>query len=88
MDMNHLFINQLNHFVMEKLARFGVLVVLYAFSFIVVYTILPSIVWVFGGPFKEVAQSAPYAVFGIIFINFFLGYIFSECFDTNFKSKR
>jgi hypothetical protein len=73
---------------MEKLARFGVLVVLYAFSFIVVYTILPSIVWVFGGSFTDVAQSVPYVVFGIIFINFFLGYIFSECFDTNFKSKR
>jgi hypothetical protein len=30
----------------------------------------------------------PYALFGIMFINLFLGFIFSECFDTNFKSNR
>jgi len=73
---------------MEKLARFGVLVVLYALSFVFVYTILPSVVWLFGGSFLEVAQSAPYVAFSVIFINFFLGFIFSECFDTQFKSKR
>jgi len=73
---------------MEKLARFGILVILYIVCFVIVYTILPSIVWLFGGSFKEVAQSAPYAAFGIMFINLFLGVIFSECFDGNFKSKK
>jgi hypothetical protein len=73
---------------MEKLARFGILVLLYILSFIIVYSILPSVVWVFGGSFREVVQSAPYAAFGIMFINVFLGFIFSECFDTNFRSKR
>jgi hypothetical protein len=73
---------------MEKLARFGVLVILYALSFIVIYTILPFIVWVFGGSFKAVAQSVPYAMVGTICINAFLGFVFSECFDTNFNTKR
>jgi hypothetical protein len=73
---------------MEKLARFGILVLLYVLSFVIVYTILPSVVWIFGGSFRDVAQSVPYALFGIMFINLFLGVIFSECFDTNFKSKR
>ena len=72
---------------MEKLARFGILVLLYALSFLFVYTILPSIVWLFGGSFLDVAQSAPYVAFSAMFINLFLGFIFSECFDTNFKSK-
>lgn len=73
---------------MEKLFRFSVLFVLYIVAFIVVYSSLPAIVWVFGGSFKEVAQSVPYAVFGILFINLCLGIVFSECFDNNFKSKR
>jgi hypothetical protein len=73
---------------MEKLARFGILVLLYVLSFVIVYTILPSVVWIFGGSFRDVAQSVPYVVFAIIFINAFLGFIFAECFDTEFKSKR
>lgn len=73
---------------MEKLARFGILVLLYVLSFVIVYTILPSVVWVFGGSFIDVAQSVPYVLFGVMFINVFLGFIFSECFDTQFKSKR
>ena len=73
---------------MEKLARFGILVLLYIVCFVIVYTILPSLVWLFGGSFKEVAQSAPYVAFSVMFINLFLGVIFSECFDGNFKSKR
>ena len=73
---------------MEKLARFGILVLLYVLSFVIVYTILPSVVWIFGGSFRDVAQSVPYVVFSIMFINLFLGFIFSECFDTEFKSKR
>jgi hypothetical protein len=73
---------------MEKLGRFGILLIIYALSFVFVYTILPSVVWVFGGSFLEVAQSASYAAFGIIAINVLLGFIFSECFDTSFRSKR
>ncbi len=86
--MNHLFINQLNHFVMEKLFRFFVLFILYSLLFVIIYSILPAIVWVFGGSFTDVAQSVPYVVFAIIFINVTLGVVFSECFDNDFKSKR
>ena len=73
---------------MEKLGRFAILTALYVLSFVIVYTIIPSIAWVFGGSFKELAQSPTYAACCIVFINMFLGVIFSECFDTKFKSKR
>ena len=73
---------------MEKLARFGILVALYVLSFVIAFAIIPSIAWIFGGSFREVAQSVPYVAFSIILINPLLGFLFSECFDTNFKSKR
>ena len=73
---------------MEKLFRFSVLFVLYVIAFIVVYSALPAIVWIFGGSFRDVAQSIPYVMFGIIFINVTLGVVFSDCFDNNFKSKK
>lgn len=73
---------------MEKLGRFAILFVLYVIAFIIVYSIIPSIVWVFGGSFTDVAQCAPYAAFCILFINISLAIVFSECFDTNFKSRR
>jgi hypothetical protein len=73
---------------MEKLARFGILLLLYVISFIVLFTIIPSITWLFGGSFRDVAHCAPYVGFTIVGYNCLLGAIFSECFDTNFKSKR
>lgn len=73
---------------MEKLARFGVLFIMYVLSFVVVYTIVPAVVWTFGGSFIEVAQSVPYATFATLFINISLCIIYGECFDTNFRSKK
>lgn len=72
---------------MKKLARFAILTGLYILSFIVVYTILPLIVWLFGGVFTDVSHSIPYVMFGTIFINVFLLFLFSECFDDNWRSK-
>jgi hypothetical protein len=73
---------------MEKLGRFAILTALYVLSFVIVFTIIPTIAWVFGGSFKFVAQSVPYVALSILFINLFLGVVFGECFDSNFKSKR
>ena len=73
---------------MEKLGRFAILLLLYVFSFVIAYSIIPSVVWIFGGSFLDVAQCAPYAAFCIMFINISLAIVFSECFDHNFKSKR
>lgn len=73
---------------MEKLARFGILLLLYIISYIVLFTIIPSIAWMFGGSFTDVAHCAPYVAFTIVGYNCLLGVIFSECFDTNFRSKR
>lgn len=73
---------------MEKLGRFSILLVIYVLAFVFLYTIIPSVVWLFGGSFRGVVQSAPYAAFGIIIYNSLLGVVFNECFDNNFKSKR
>ncbi len=73
---------------MEKLGRFSILLILYVIAFIVLFTIIPSITWIFGGSFLDVAHCAPYVAFCIVGYNCLLGTIFSHCFDENFKSKR
>lgn len=73
---------------MEKLGRFSILLIVYVIAFIILFTIIPFVTWVFGGSFTEVAHFAPYVAFTIVCYNCLLGFIFSECFDTNFKSKR
>lgn len=73
---------------MKKFARFIILSLLYVVTFILFYSAIPSIVWIFGGPFKEVAQSVPYVIFGGILIIVTLGVMFDQCFDSNFYPKR
>jgi hypothetical protein len=73
---------------MEKLGRFSILLLLYVILFIFLFTIIPSIAWIFGGSFRDVVHCAPYVAFAIVGYNCLLGAIFSNCFDTNFKSKR
>jgi hypothetical protein len=73
---------------MEKLARFSILVVLYVIMFIICYSIIPGIVWIFGGPFTYVAQSPVYVIVGNLLVHITLGLIFEKSFDSNFKSKK
>jgi hypothetical protein len=73
---------------MEKLGRFCILVVLYVILFIIGYSIIPGIAWIFGAPFTYVAQSPVYVIIGNILVHVTLGCLFESCFDTNFKSKR
>jgi hypothetical protein len=51
------------------------------------YSLLPFIVWVYGGSFLGVAQSAPYALFATIMIATGLGVVFHSSFDENFNTK-
>jgi hypothetical protein len=73
---------------MQKLARFVIVSLLFVATLILFYSFIPSIVWIFGGSFKEVSQSVPYVVFCMFLLLPTLGIIFSECFDSNFYPKR
>jgi hypothetical protein len=61
---------------------------LFVATLILFYSFIPFIVWIFGGSFKEVAQSVPYVVFCIFLLLPSLGIMFGECFDSNFYPKR
>jgi uncharacterized membrane protein len=71
----------------KKLARFLVMSVLYVFSFMLLYSLLPFMVWAFGGSFKDVAQSVPYALFGSIVLGIGLCVVFDSSFDQDFNAK-
>ena len=72
---------------MEKLARFIIVTLIFVFTLVLFYSILPSIVWIFGGSFKDVAQSPIYAAAFCLLAIPFQGFLFSECFDSNFRTK-
>jgi hypothetical protein len=72
---------------MKKIIRFIILAIVFALSFIVLYSLLPAIVWVFGGSFIAVSQNAAYAAVGGIIIIVALGVLFNETFDSNFQVK-
>jgi hypothetical protein len=70
---------------MNKFTRFVIAAILYIVCWIVMFLIIPSIVWIFGGSFLEVAQHPAYILFvGLILINVFLGCIFYDLFDKDF----
>ena len=72
---------------MEKLARFFILLIVFVITFLLMYSTLPLIVWLFGGEFLAVVQHPAYVMFAGITLLATLGIVFSECFDTNFYSK-
>jgi len=72
---------------MQKIARFSILCLLYVGFFIVGYAIIPSIVWLFGGNFRDVSMHPFYATIFTICWSVFLGIVFYESFDENFYSK-
>jgi hypothetical protein len=52
------------------------------------YSLIPSIVWIFGGSFTDVSQDGVYAAFCTMILIPALGFLFAECFDDNFYPKR
>lgn len=73
---------------MEKLQRFLILAIIYLLLWIVAYCIVPTIVFIFGGSFLDVAQHCVYVVMvGIIFLNIGLGILFFDCFTSEFYTK-
>ncbi len=72
---------------MLKLFRFLILLLAFVVVFCIFYSIIPTIVWIFGGSFKAVAQHPGYAYLGLFLVIPLTGVLFSECFDSNFKAK-
>lgn len=73
---------------MEKLLRSVIVILLFMVVLVLFYTILPSIVWVFGGSFKAVAQHPMYVIVFCIMVLPAQGFLFGECFDENFYNKK
>lgn len=72
---------------MEKLFRFFVVFIMYILMFLIMYITIPSIVWLFGGSFLEVAQHPAHVVLIGLSSLITSGVIIGECFDENFRSK-
>ncbi|MFO0089765.1 MAG: hypothetical protein ACK518_03085 [bacterium] len=72
---------------MKKLARFAILFIAFVGLFIIAFATIPSIVWIFGGSFKDVAHNEYYIMFGGLLIFAMIATVFSECFNSDFFSK-
>jgi ABC-type Na+ efflux pump permease subunit len=69
--------------------RFATCAILYILAWLLLFTLIPSIAWLFGGNFRAIAQHPAYVLYvGILFINIILCAIFSECFNGDFHSKK
>ena len=68
-----------------KLIRFFVVVIFTIILFCFLYCIVPSIIWLFGGNFLEVAQSPAHAVIGTIIYGVLTGGIINETVDEDFR---
>jgi len=72
---------------MQKIFRFLILAVIFSLSFVLLYSILPAIVWIFGGNFKDVSQHFAYVLIGGISIICGLACVFAESFTEDFCTK-
>lgn len=67
---------------MKKLSRFLILAAIFVATSAVFYSVIPAIVWIFGGEFRAVAQNPGYAIF-FLFIGLpCQSFLFSECIIT------
>jgi hypothetical protein len=72
---------------MKRISRFLILAVIFSLSFVLLYSIFPAIVWIFGGSFTAVSQHFAYCLFGGISIICGLACVFAESFNENFYTK-
>lgn len=72
---------------MKKLGRFALLAFFYVAMVISFYCVIPSITWLFGGSFLEVAQHPLHVLFIGFTTIIMVGVVFNECFDSDFYSK-
>jgi len=70
-----------------KLIRFFIITIIAIVLFCFLYCIVPTIVWLFGGNFLEVAQAPTHAVIGVIIYGAGTSCIINETVDENFFFK-
>lgn len=68
-----------------KLIRFFVVTLFTITLFCFLYCTIPSIIWLFGGNFLEIAQSPAYATIGSIIFGVLTGQIINETVDKDFR---
>lgn len=64
-----------------KLLRILILCILFVILYVIGLTIIPLIMWLFGGSFLEVIQHPGYVLIISFFLCFGIGCLFSECID-------
>ena len=67
-----------------KFTRLLSCIFIYILLVILIYTIIPSIVWIFGGNFLQILQDPFYATCGTIASLICSGIIMSEAFDEDY----
>lgn len=73
---------------MEKLIRFALIVFFSAILYIMLYSIVPCIAFIFGGDFLAVAQHPAYVIgFGLLLIPIIIGDLLNDSFDKEFLPK-
>lgn len=72
---------------MKKISRFLILAVIFSLSFVFLFSILPAIVWIFGGSFTAVSQHFAYVLIGGLTIITGLACLFAESFNEDFYTK-
>ena len=72
---------------MNKFIRFIVAAILYILCWIAMFLVIPTIAWIFGAEFLDVAQSGAYCALMVIMGNILLGMLFHGFFDKEFNFK-
>lgn len=72
---------------MKKLGRFTLLAFFYVALVVAFYCVIPSIAWLFGGSFLEVAQHPLHVLVVGLSTIIMVGVVFNESFDSDFYSK-
>jgi hypothetical protein len=73
---------------MKKLLRFTILAMFSVLLYIILYSIIPFISWIFGGDFYEVCQHPAYIItFGLALIPVIIGNLLETSYDKNFLPK-
>lgn len=68
-----------------KLIRFFVVTLFAIITFCFLFSIIPTIVWIFTGNFREVMNDVAYSAFMSVICAFITGYIVNETVDENFR---
>jgi len=73
---------------MKKIIRFSIVAAIFVAMLVLLYSVLPFIVWIFGGSFQAVSQHPIYVLVFLVIAVPFQSILFGECFDGDFYEKK